>query len=268
MPTKRLILIIDDDLILRTMLADELIEDATFRPVAVASLTEAEASLRSKSLRFEAVILDLGLPDGDGGEFCAKLRRHGHKMPIIMLTGSGGEADVVRGLEAGANDYIVKPVRPQELMARLRAQLRSFETSDDAVFPIGPFLFRPAAKSLVERATNRRIHLTNKEVALLRFLHRAEGRVVDHQDLLNEVWGYRGSATTHTLETHVYRLRQKIEWDPRDPRLLITSRRGYRLILDDSGPDATASVPVSRAPMAGRAPDQSAGHMRSQIVPL
>jgi DNA-binding response OmpR family regulator len=175
----------------------------------------------------------VGLPDGDGRDYCAKLRRQGHKMPIIMLTGAGSEMDVVQGLEVGANDYIVKPFRLQELMARIRTQLRGFESSDDAVFKIGRFLFRPSARSLVEPPSNRRIHLTTKEVALLKSLHRAKNHAVDRQELLNLVWGYHASVTTHTLETHVYRLRQKLEVDPTEPRLLVTHRKSYRLVLDD-----------------------------------
>jgi DNA-binding response OmpR family regulator len=229
MSTERPILIIDDDTALRHILAEQLSEDNEFHPVAVATLSEADESLGSEKIRFDTVILDVGLPDGDGRDYCAKLRRQGHKMPIIMLTGAGGETDVVRGLDAGANDYIVKPFRFQELMARIRTQLRSFESSDDAVFPIGPYLFRPSAKLLVELSGHRRIYLTTKEVALLRFLHRAGDRVVERQELLNEVWGYNASVTTHTLETHVYRLRQKIERDPTEPRLLVTHRQGYRL---------------------------------------
>jgi DNA-binding response OmpR family regulator len=190
--------------------------------------------------------LDVGLPDGDGSDYCAKLRRQGHKMPIIMLTGFGGEMDIVRGLGAGANDYIVKPFRPRELMARIRTQLRDFETSDDATFTIGPYLFRPSARSLVERASNRRIHLTTKEVALLKFLHRARNRVVDRQGLLNRIWGYHTSVTTHTLETHIYRLRQKIEQDPATPRLLVTHRKGYRLRLEEGCPEIGGVMPLLR----------------------
>jgi DNA-binding response OmpR family regulator len=136
----------------------------------------------------------------------------------------------VRGLDSGANDYVAKPYRPQELMARIRSQLRSFESSEHAVFTVGPFLFRPAARLLLDPKRNRRIHLTSKEAGLLRCLHRARDRVVDRQELLDEVWGYNASVTTHTLETHVYRLRQKIESDPTAPSLLITHRKGYRLV--------------------------------------
>jgi DNA-binding response OmpR family regulator len=244
MATERQILIIDDDSALSAMLSELLAEDNEFNPVTAASLNEADLRLGSASGRFVAVLLDLRLPDGDGCDYCANLRRQGHKMPVIMLTGSGDEANIVRGLEAGANDYIVKPIRLQELMARLRTQLRGFETSDDAVFTIGPYLFRPSTRSLLERSGNRRVHLTNKEVALLRFLYHARDRVVHRQDLLYHVWGYNTSVTTHTLEAHVYRLRQKIEMDPGDPRLLVTYRHGYRLTPDgDARIGETVSLP-------------------------
>jgi DNA-binding response OmpR family regulator len=244
MPAERPILIVDDDSALRAMLAEQLAEDDEFNPVAVASLSEADQSLGSETARFDTVLLDVGLPDGNGHEYCAKLRQQGHKMPIIMLTGAGGETDVVRGLEAGANDYIVKPFRLRELMARIRRQLRDFETSVDAVFSIGPFLFRPAAATLVDGASNRRIHLTMKETGLLRSLLRAGNQVVDRQDLLDQVWGYHSSVRTHTLETHIYRLRQKMERDPSQPRLLVTRAKGYCLktgkLADGDGEEAPA----------------------------
>ena len=234
MSMERSILIVEDDTALRHILAEQLAEGNKFRTVGVASLSEADVSLESTTIRFDTVILDVGLPDGDGRDYCAKLRRQGHKMPIIMLTDSCGETDVVRGLDSGANDYIARPYRPQELMARIRSQLRSFESSEHAVFTVGPFLFRPSARLLVDTKRNRRIHLTSKECALLRFLHRAGDCVVERQELLDEVWGYNASVKTHTLETHVYRLRQKIEQDPAAPSLLVTHRNGYRLRADNS----------------------------------
>jgi len=227
---ERSILIVEDDTALRHILAEQLAEGNSFFPVGVASLSEADARLDSATMRFDTVILDVGLPDGDGRDYCAKLRRQGHKMPIIMLTDTCAETDVVRGLDSGANDYVAKPYRPQELMARIRSQLRSFESSEHAVFTVGPFLFRPAARLLLDPKRSRRIHLTSKEAGLLRCLHRARDRIVDRQELLDEVWGYNASVTTHTLETHVYRLRQKIESDPTAPSLLITHRKGYRLV--------------------------------------
>ena len=236
----RPILIVDDDPGLRSMLAEQLSVDGEFLAIEAGSAVEAEASVAARGARFDAMILDVGLPDGDGRDLCARLRRNGFKSPIIMLTGSDEEADVVRGLDSGANDYIAKPFRLAELLARLRAQLRIFENSEDAVFSIGPYTFRPAAKLLQEAQRNRRIRLTEKEAAILKFLYRAGTRPVARQQLLNEVWGYNAAVTTHTLETHIYRLRQKIEPDPANARLLLTEGGGYR--LDPEGLPAVAAA--------------------------
>ncbi len=239
MPGTRPILIVDDDQTLLDMLAEQLAVDGEFRAVRATSLTEADARIGMRDARFDAVILDIALPDGDGRDYCARLRRGGLKVPIIMLTGAGHEADVVRGLDSGANDYIAKPFRMAELLARLRAQLRSFESSEDAVFTLGPYTFRPSAKLLQDVARNRRIRLTEKEAAILKFLYRAGAQAVARQVLLGEVWGYNASVTTHTLETHIYRLRQKIEPDPSNARLLVTEDGGYR--LDPDGIKAIAA---------------------------
>ena len=229
MSGERPILIVDDDKALRVLLAEQFAVDGEFTGVEAATMAEADAQLNGSGGRFDAIILDVGLPDGDGRDYCAELRRRGVKVPIIMLTGSDEESDVVRGLDAGANDYVAKPFRLAELLARVRAQLRIFENSEDAVFTIGPYTFRPAAKMLQDIARNRRIRLTEKEAAILKFLYRAGTRPVARQVLLNEVWGYNAAVTTHTLETHIYRLRQKIEPDPSNARLLVTEGGGYRL---------------------------------------
>jgi DNA-binding response OmpR family regulator len=239
MAGERPILIVDDDGTLRETLAEQLEVDGEFTASEAATLAEAEAKLSAAEARFDAVILDVTLPDGDGRDLCARLRRQGVRVPIIMLTGSDEERDVVRGLDAGANDYIAKPFRLAELLARLRAQLRIFENSEDAVFTIGPYTFRPSAKLLQEPAKNRRIRLTEKEAAILKFLYRAGTRPVARQVLLNEVWGYNAAVTTHTLETHIYRLRQKIEPDPANARLLVTEGGGYRL-----DPQGVPAVPA------------------------
>jgi DNA-binding response OmpR family regulator len=225
----RPLLIVDDDDALRATLAEQLSLDGEFAPSEAATAAEAERLLTAQSARYDAVLLDIGLPDGDGRELCTRLRRQGLKIPVIMLTGADAEQDVVRGLDAGANDYIAKPFRLNELLARLRAQLRVFDNSEDAVFLIGPYTFRPSAKLLMEAARNRKIRLTEKECAILKYLYRAGGLPVARQILLNEVWGYNSAVTTHTLETHIYRLRQKIEPDPTNSRLLLTEGGGYKL---------------------------------------
>ncbi|TPG58066.1 DNA-binding response regulator [Roseomonas nepalensis] len=229
MSDPRPVLIVDDDQALRATLAEQLAVDGEFVPREAGTMAEAGQILLADGARFDAVLLDIGLPDGDGRDLCTELRRTGIKVPIIMLTGADAEHDVVRGLDSGANDYIAKPFRIMELIARLRAQLRVFDNSEDAVFVIGPYTFRPSAKMLQDTGRNRRIRLTEKECAILKFLYRAGGRPVGRQILLNEVWGYNAAVTTHTLETHIYRLRQKIEPDPATASLLLTEGGGYRL---------------------------------------
>ncbi|MFT8467311.1 MAG: response regulator transcription factor [Acetobacter syzygii] len=225
----RPILVVDDDQVIRRALTEQLQVDGEFLVLEAATLAEAREKLKGPDARCDAILLDVTLPDGDGRDFCAELRKEGLRMPVIMLTGSDDEADIVRGLDAGANDYVAKPFRIAELLARLRAQLRLFENSEDAVFSIGPYTFRPSAKLLLEPVKNRRIRLTEKETAILKFLYRAGTRPVPRQVLLNEVWGYNAAVTTHTLETHIYRLRQKIEPDPAHASLLVTEGGGYRL---------------------------------------
>ena len=229
MAGERPILIVDDDQALREALVEQLQLEGEFLVEQAESIAQAAELLAAPGARYDALILDVTLPDGDGRDFCAEQRKRGRRMPIIMLTGSDDEADVVRGLDAGANDYVAKPFRIAELLARLRAQMRIFENSEDAVFTIGPYTFRPSAKLLQEVARNRRIRLTEKEAAILKFLYRAGTRPVPRQVLLNEVWGYNAAVTTHTLETHIYRLRQKIEPDPANACLLVTEGGGYRL---------------------------------------
>ena len=228
MSTARPILIVEDDDAFRQVLADQLASSGLFQPVEAATLDQASCHLSAPDARFDAIILDIDMPDGNGRDFCASVRRQGQKMPIIMLTGATGEADVVSSLDAGANDYVAKPFRLNELMARLQAQLRLFDISGDAVFSIGAYTFRPAQKSLIG-ADKKRIRLSAKEVDILKFLYRHANHTVSRKTLLDEVWGYKAEIATHTLETHIYRLRQKMETHPAEWRVLKTERGGYRL---------------------------------------
>ena len=238
MSAERRILIVDDDAALRHSLAEQLQLHEEF--AAAEAQTGAEGLEAAKHQHFDAILLDVGLPDMDGRELCRVMRRSGIRTPILMLTGADGEADTILGLDSGANDYITKPFRLNVLLARLRAQLRQHELSEDAVFTIGPYTFRPSAKLLQDIVKNRRIRLTEKEAAILKFLYRAGTRAVARQVLLNEVWGYNAAVTTHTLETHIYRLRQKIEPDPANARLLVTEGGGYR--LDPEGVPASVAA--------------------------
>ncbi len=222
------VFLVDDDSALRQSLAEQLQLHEEFLTEEAES--GANALDRVKNEYFDAILLDVGLPDMDGREVCRLMRRNGVKSPIIMLTGSDTEADTILGLEAGANDYVTKPFRLGVLLARLRAQMRQHEQSEDAVFTIGRYSFRPAAKLLLDGDSGKKVRLTEKETSILKFLFRAGDKVVSRDVLLNEVWGYNTGVTTHTLETHVYRLRQKIEQDPSNAEILVTEPGGYRLI--------------------------------------
>jgi DNA-binding response OmpR family regulator len=230
----RPILIIEDDNEFREVLADQVASSGMYQPIEASTLEEASRHLGLAEARFDSIILDVNLPDGDGRDFCAQVRAQGHTMPIIMLTGSTAEDDVVSGLNAGANDYMGKPFHLGELLARLRTQIQLFDKSGTAAFTVGPFTFRPAEKVLVRTATKERIDLTAKEVQIIKFFCRHENQVVSRKVLLEEVWGYNAGVDSHTLETHMYRLRQKIEVDSKNCRLLMTVAGGYRMDLAQS----------------------------------
>ncbi len=228
MTAGRRILIVDDDQALRQSLAEQLQLHEEFETSAAAAAAEALELV--KAHYFDAILLDVGLPDMDGRELCRLMRRGGVRSPILMLTAADGDANAILGLDSGANDYITKPFRLNLLLARLRAQLRQHELSEDAIFTIGPYSFRPGTKLLVDDTRRKKVRLTEKETAILKYLYRAGHRIIGRDVLLNEVWGYNSGVTTHTLETHVYRLRQKIERDPGKAEILVTEPGGYRLV--------------------------------------
>lgn len=223
----RRILIVDDDAELRGALAEQFELHPEFEVETVGSATAAVATVSETPP--DVVIMDVGLPDLDGRETVRTLRRDGYKRPIIMLTARDSEADTVIGLNSGANDYVSKPFRFVVLLARIRAHLRQYESSEDAEFQVGPYTFRPSSKNLVG-VDGAKLRLTEKEAAILRYLHRADQQPVAREMLLKHVWGYNSNVTTHTLETHIYRLRQKIESNPADAQLLVTEGGGYKLI--------------------------------------
>ena len=232
----RPVLIIEDDVLVREILAENFVAQPGFNAFTAGSLAEADRIRMEKDHRPGIIVLDIGLLDGDGCDYCRKLRHEGHEMPIIMLTGANDKTDVVRGLDSGANDYVGKPLVWNELFACVRVHLRLYEDSEAAVFIVGPYVFRPARKLLQNVARNRRIPSTRMETAVLKFLYRWRPGVVDRGVLTKEVWGYNAKVKTHPLETHVYRLRQKIEANPAIPALLPSDRGGYRLNLEPASP--------------------------------
>tara|TARA_R110000850_G_scaffold99_1_gene517 strand:+ start:1691 stop:2377 length:687 start_codon:yes stop_codon:yes gene_type:complete len=221
------ILLVDDDDDLRDALAEQLVMTEDFDVFEADS--GATGMARAKEQLYDLIVLDVGLPDADGRELCRLMRKQGIKCPVVMLTGHDTDADTILGLDAGANDYIAKPFKFPVLLARIRAQLRTHEQSEDAVFTLGPYTFKPSMKMLLTE-DEKKIRLTEKETNILKFLYRAGDGTVARDVLLHEVWGYNAGVTTHTLETHIYRLRQKIEPDPSNARLLVTESGGYRLM--------------------------------------
>ncbi len=226
MAQRKIILIIDDDADLREGLSEQLELEGEFS--AIGAGTAGDGVSLAREHQPDIVLLDIDLPDMNGREACRRLREGGLACPILMLTAAVSDADAVLGLDAGANDYVTKPFKIEVLLARIRAHMRSYEQSEGAVFRIGPYDFRPAGKVLVD-ARDKKLRLTDKETNILKYLYRAGAKAVSREELLAEVWGYNAGVTTHTLETHVYRLRQKIEPDPANVRLLLTEPGGYRL---------------------------------------
>ncbi len=223
MSAKR-ILLVDDDALLCAFLAEQWATDDIYETVKAQSY--AKGYEKGMEGLYEFMILDASLPDGDGRVLCSALRESGVTCPIVILSASDSDADTIAGLESGANDYVTKPFRYAVLMARLDAHLRVHRSSEAAVYSIGPYTFRPGDKTLLEG--DKRIRLTEKETHVLKFLQRA-GKMVEREVLLREVWGYNPAVSTHALETHIYRLRQKIEKDVSHYRLLLTESGGYRL---------------------------------------
>jgi len=227
MSMARTILIVDDDEDLRESLRDQLALHDEFQ--VTTAPTAAKGVEAAKGSHFDLVLFDVGLPDMDGREAVKLLRKAGFKSPVVMLTANASDADQILGLDAGANDYVTKPFKFAVLLARIRAQLRQHEQSEDAVFTIGRYTFKPASKLLVDEKGGK-VRLTEKETSILKYLYRTGEKVVSREVLLHEVWGYNAGVTTHTLETHIYRLRQKIEKDPAHAELLVTESGGYKLV--------------------------------------
>jgi DNA-binding response OmpR family regulator len=226
MPNRLRILIVDDDHGLREALTEQLSLYEEFEAVAVENAIKGVQA--AKAGQIDLAIMDVGLPDIDGREAVRILRKNGFKAPIIMLTGHDTDSDTILGLESGANDYVTKPFRFAVLLARIRAQLRQHEASEDAIFTIGPYTFRPSSKLLLS-PEGKKVRLTEKETWVLRYPYRAGQQPVSRETLLQEVWGYNAGLTTHTVETHIYRLRQKIEKDAAAPAILVTEAGGYKL---------------------------------------
>ena len=222
------VLLVEDDDEMRSALVKQLALHEDFETTDVSN--GAAALERVSERQFDIVLLDVGLPDMDGRDVCRLIRRKGVHVPVIMLTGLESDADVILGLDSGANDYVIKPFKMGVLLARIRAHLRQHEASEDASFLLGPYIFRPSARSLIKKETGKLVTLSGKECAILKFLYRANETAIGCDTLYREVWDHAAPLATHTLQTHIYRLRQKIERDPANPEILLSESGGYRLI--------------------------------------
>jgi DNA-binding response OmpR family regulator len=221
------ILIVDADATQRRALAQSL---APYHEFALAEAGSAHEALALAQRSFpDAILLDMTLPDMDGREACRMFRRERVPCPIVAL-GPSGDSETILALDAGANDYVARPFRSNVLLARLRAHLRQHQQSESAPIMLHHLVFQRGAKLLIDPRSGRKIRLTEKEAAIIRYLHRAGGNLVRRETLLAEVWGYNAAVSTHTIETHVYRLRRKLERDPRRAEILVSEAGGYRLV--------------------------------------
>ncbi len=220
----RRVLIVESDVVVARSLAEQILAQEDFGAVDTA-LNAAQGGALAAARRFDALVVSAALPDGTGTALTRRMRADGVMWPVLIL---GSEPPDDLADIGGVTEHLLKPFRIAALLARLRALIRTFESSDDAVLTIGPYTFQPASKHLVENDDSI-VRLTEKEASILKYLYRA-GNVVAREVLLHEVWGYNPAVTTHTLETHVYRLRQKIEKDPSNAQILVTDAGGYRLV--------------------------------------
>ncbi len=221
------ILIIEDELPMRTALEDCLAGEG-FR---VITAPDGERGLeRALKEKPDLILLDVMMPRLDGFALCAELRRLGHAMPVLMLTAKGQVRDRVIGLDAGADDYLVKPFSTDELLARVRALLRRVQRPDSVLHQIS--LGDVEIDFVCQRVTRKRkeLHVTAKEMAMLRLLAEASGEVVSRERFLDSVWGYAAFPTTRTVDMHIASLRRKLERNPDEPRWIKTVHGvGYRL---------------------------------------
>ncbi len=225
------ILIIEDEAPMRTGLADVL-EGEGYRSLTA---VDGESGLqRALDEKPDLILLDIMMPKLDGFEVCAELRRLGYTMPVLMLTAKGQVEDRVTGLDAGADDYLVKPFSTEELLARVRALLRRTKRQGQSAtkLKLGDVEIDLARQAAVRG--RKPVHLTAKEFAMLRLMAETPGEPVSRERFLDVVWGYAAFPTTRTVDNHIASLRGKIEKNPESPRWLKTIHGvGYKLELPE-----------------------------------
>jgi two-component system response regulator MtrA len=223
LPMKGRVLIVDDDTALAEMLGIVLRNEG-YEPAVVTHGDEAIPVLRE--FKPDLVLLDLMLPGKDGIDVCREIRAESG-VPVVMLTAKSDTVDIVVGLEAGADDYVVKPFKPKELVARVRARLRRTDDPKPERLQIGDLSIDVAGHSV--KRDGDPIGLTPLEFDLLACLARKPWQVFSREELLEKVWGYRHAADTRLVNVHVQRLRSKVERDPEKPEVVVTVRGvGYK----------------------------------------
>ena len=220
------ILLIESDVDLRRALCEQLSSTNQFEVFSSGNNTETLEKLRGQP--YDLIIIDLHPLNKDSLEICGLAYSQDVKCPILILTEKDSVSNTVFGQDARASDYILKPFKFPILLARMNIQFRKYEQLNDRTFILGPYTFYPIRK-LLKTKNDKDIWLTEKETDILQFLYHNSDKVVQRDTLLREVWGYNNQVTTHTLETHIYRLRQKIQSNPSVAELLLTESGGYRL---------------------------------------
>jgi DNA-binding response OmpR family regulator len=243
--TAKHILIVDGDAAARTELGREITRLG--HTVSYATTAEAASLALARATRPDLALIETDLPDSDGRELVARLRRRGALLPLILLADNASEEDIVWGLDAGADDFLVRPLRMREVAARIRAQFRATILQEEGDLKVGILTFRPATRIAVHPFLPHPVRLTEKEASLLARLCRADGRPVSRQTLLREVWGYSPNVSSHTVETHIYRLRRKIEGGQGTPPILLSEEGGYRLATGDASEEPRDTRPVAWA---------------------
>ncbi len=220
------ILIVEDNSLFRATLCQQLALEGFKNVIEIGFLTNFDDMFRDANP--DLVLLSNQMPDGNSIDICRSLRSNGFFKSIVMLIPKGDEDAIALALGAGANNYITKPLRMAELIPLIRSQLFQLGTFDDMQFEIGNLSFEPANKMLFDIGSDSMQTLTEKETTILKFLYQAFPSDMSKAQILSEVWGLQNTVSTHTLETHIYRLRQKIR-QLTDKQLVLTTENGYRL---------------------------------------
>ena len=227
MVKRKTILFVSEALLLKDLLLDQLQKQGEYLLEESLSVTEA-ISLIVKE-HFDCILIDSSLADVSLSNLCKNIRQEGVRSPIILVAEELGEDVAIAALDAGANDYVLKPFKINVLVAKIRSNIRQFEQSEFAILRFGRFSFKPGDKILLNNSSKEEVRLTDKETAIIKLLYLSGGEVVTRATLLEEVWGYNTTLTTHTLETHIYRIRQKVGNASSGQDFIATESEGYRM---------------------------------------